>query len=152
MSPPSGEAPRPLPPSPPLWQPWVPQWGCKLRWGRGLSPWEDAAGDFLVGKKRLKDPPGTGVCACERQRGKGGRRYVSPEIQPSSAVRGRSTGRGGGEWPARSLEKRGQLSGITCAVVCITDTHKFNKLINRILSCRLPLMVPIRATSRPFDL
>lgn len=55
-------------------------------------------------------------------------------------------------WPARSLGRRGQLSGITCTAVCITDTHKFNKLINRILSCRLALMVPIRATSRPFDL
>lgn len=46
----------------------------------------------------------------------------------------------------------GRLSGITCTVVCITDTHIFNKLINRILSCRLPLKVPIRGTSRPFDL
>lgn len=92
------------------------------------------------------------VCVRVRERGKGGRGYLSPKIQPSNTVRGRVAGRGGEVWPGRSLRRRGQLSGITCTVVCITDTHKFNKLINRILSCRLPLMVPIRATSRPFDL
>lgn len=92
------------------------------------------------------------ACVCMRERGKGGRGCLSPKSETSHGVRGRGAGQGGGVRPARSLGRRGQLSGITCTVVCITDTHKFNKLINRILSCRLPLMVPIRATSRPFDL
>lgn len=45
--------------------------GAQAAWGRGLCPWEDAAGDDLVGKKRRNDPPATGVCACERERKRG---------------------------------------------------------------------------------
>lgn len=64
---------------------------------------------------------------------------------------GQGVGRAGGIQASR-LGCAGRLSGVSRTVVCPTDTHKFNKIINRILSCRLPLIVPIRATSRPFDL
>lgn len=37
----------------------------------------------------------------------------------------------------------GGISQDFSTVLCITDTHKFNKIINRILSCRSPLIQPL---------
>lgn len=63
--------------------------GAQAAWGRGLCPWEDAAGDDLVGKKRRNDPPATGVCACERER-KRGKKVSFPQnsaVQHSKGTR-----------------------------------------------------------------
>lgn len=40
-------------------------------------------------------------------------------------------------------KKSGGISQDFSTVLCITDTHKFNKIINRILSCRSPLIQPL---------